>query len=72
MLTHLQKILVGVGEVHRNIGTHSLHYSGASAVPHAIVPEKILKRRGWPEGRSDSYVKDNVNHLLSVSRSLCI
>ena len=61
-----------VGVDQKAFGTHSLRSGGASAAANAGVPDRLFKRHGrWAsEGAKDGYVKDNVERLLSVSRSL--
>ena len=56
------------------IGVHSLRIGGASAAANAGIPDRLFKRHGrWSsENAKDSYIKDNMNSLLSVSRALGI
>lgn len=57
-----------------NISLHSLRSGGASAAANAGIPDRLFKRHGrWAsENAKDSYIKDNLDKLLSVSRSLGI
>lgn len=56
------------------ISLHSLRSGGASAAANAGVPDRLFKRHGrWSsENAKDCYVKDNIESLLSVSKSLGI
>ena len=56
------------------IGRHSLRAGGATAAANAGVPDRFFKRHGrWSsESAKDGYIKDNLNSLLSVSKSLGI
>jgi len=53
-------------------GLHSLRAGGASAAANAGVSDRLFKRHGrWKTDRAkDGYIKDNLESLLSVSRSL--
>ena len=55
-------------------GLHSLRGSGATAAANSDVPDRLFKHHGrWRSDRAkDSYVKDNVKALLSVSHNLRI
>lgn len=56
------------------ISLHSLRAGGATAAANAGVPDRLFKRHGrWSsENAKDGYIKDNLNSLLSVSKSLGI
>ena len=53
-------------------GLHSLRSGGATAVANAGVNDRLFKRHGrWSSDKAkDGYVKDNLEALLSVSKSL--
>ena len=53
-------------------GSHSLRAGGASAAANAGVSDRLFSRHGrWKSDRAkDGYVTDNLESLLSVSRSL--
>ena len=53
---------------------HSLRAGGASAAANAHISDRLFTRHGrWKsEKAKDGYIKDNVESLLSVSRSLGI
>lgn len=55
-----------------NFGLHSLRSGGATAAANAGVNDRLFKRHGrWrSETAKDGYVKDGLDSLLSVSRSL--
>ena len=56
------------------ISLHSLRAGGATATANAGIADRLFKRhgRGQSENAKDGYVKDNVQSLLSVSKSLGI
>ena len=56
------------------ISFHSLRSGGASAAANAGIPDRLFKRHGrWAsENAKDYYVKDNLDSLLSVTRTLGI
>ena len=53
-------------------GLHSLRSGGTSSAANAGVPDRLFKRHGrWrSESAKDSYVKDSMTSLMSVSESL--
>ena len=53
-------------------GLHSLRAGGASAAANAGVSDRLFKRHGrWKTDLAkEGYTKDNLESLLSVSRSL--
>ena len=53
-------------------GLHSLRSGGATAAANAGVNDRLFKRHGrWRSDKAkDGYVKDNLEALLSVSKSL--
>ena len=53
-------------------GLHSLRAGGAIAVANNGIQDRLFKRHGrWrSETAKDGYVKDSIEKLLSVSRSL--
>ena len=55
-------------------GLHSLRSGGALAAANAGVPDRFFKRHGrWRSERAkDSYVKDDIDKRLLVSKSLGI
>lgn len=63
-----------IGLDKKSFGLHSLRAGGASAAANANISDRLFKRHGrWKsEKAKDGYVKDNVESLLSVSRSLGI
>ena len=68
LLTELENI----GLDKNLFGLHSLRSGGATAAANAGVPDRLFKRHGrWKSDRAkDGYVEDNLNVLLSVSKSL--
>ena len=56
------------------IAVHSLRSGGATAAANAGVKDRMFKRHGrWvSENTKDGYVKDNLDSMLSVSKSLGI
>ena len=58
----------------QNFGLHSLRARGASAAANSHINDRLFKRHGrWKsEKAKDGYIKDNVDALLSVSKSLGI
>ena len=55
-------------------GLHSLRAGGASAAANAGVSDRLFKRHGrWKTDQAkDGYIKDKLDSLLSVSKSLHI
>ena len=55
-------------------GTHSMRSGGASVAANAGVPDRLFKRHGrWSSDKAKAvYVKDNVERLLSVTKSMCV
>ena len=68
LLTELENI----GLDKNLFGLHSLRSGGATAAANAGVPDRLFKRHGrWKSDRAkDGYVEDNLNVLLSVSKTL--
>ena len=68
----LPNCLAELGFPKSSFGLHSLRSGGASAAANAGISDHLFKRHGrWKFDRlKDSYVKDNINSLLLVSRSL--
>ena len=56
----------------RLFGLHSLRSDGATAAANAGINDRLFKRHGrWRSDKAkDGYVKDNLDLLLSVSKSL--
>lgn len=65
-------LVARVGFDPRSFGLHSARSGGATEAANRGVPDRLFKRHGrWASDRAkDSYVKDNLDHLLRVSRSL--
>ena len=63
-----------IGLPKQDYGLHSFRAGGASATANAQVSDRLVKRHGrWkPDKAKDSYIKDNIQSLLSVSLSLGI
>ena len=63
-----------IGENPKLYGTHSLRSGGATTAANAGIPDRMFKRHGrWKSDRAkDGYIKDNLESLLSVSKSLCL
>ena len=61
---------IGVNSI--NLGTHSLRAGGATCAANNGVPDRLFKRHGrWlSEKAKDGYIKDDVDNILSVSRSI--
>ena len=61
-----------VGYSTKLFGLHSLRSGGATAATNAGVNDRLFKRHGrWRSDKAkDGYVKDNLEALLSVSKSL--
>ena len=57
-----------------SISLHSLRAGGATAAANVGVPDRLFKRHGrWSsESAKDGYIEDNLNSLLSVSKSFRI
>ena len=55
-------------------GVHSLRAGGATAAAQAGVLDRLFKRHGRWKGVNvkDGYVKDSIDDLLSVSKSLAL
>lgn len=55
-----------------NIGLHSLRSGGATAAANSGVNDRCWKRHGrWKSDKAkDGYVKDSLDNLLSVSKSM--
>ena len=76
--TRVQEIVLSafdsIGLHKKSFGQHSLHAGGAPAAAHANINDRLFKRPGrWKSDEAkDGYVKDNVESLLSVSKSLGI
>lgn len=53
---------------------HSFRAGGATAAANANIGDRLFKRHGrWKsEKAKDGYIKDNVESILSVSKSLGI
>lgn len=64
----------GIGLKRSDYGLHSLRAGGASAAANSNINDRLFKRHGrWKsEKAKDGYIKDNVDSLLSVSKSLGI
>ena len=62
----------GLGYPKHLFGLHSLRAGGASAAANAGVSDRLFKRHGrWRTDRAkDGYIKDSLESLLSVSKSL--
>ena len=58
----------------KNFGTHSLRSGGATLAANSGIADRLFKRHGrWATDASkDLYVQDNIEQLLSVTRSMCI
>ena len=63
---------VFLGYEKETFGLHSLRSGGATAAANAGVNDRLLKRHGrWKtDSAKNGYVKDKLDSLLSVSRSL--
>ena len=61
-----------VGLDNKDFGLHSARSGGATSAANNGVPDRLFKRHGrWKsEKAKDSYIKDNLSQLLSVSRNL--
>ena len=61
----------GITDVSK-ISLHSLRSGGATAAANAGIPDRLFKRHGrWAsENAKDCYVKDNLEAMLSVTKSL--
>lgn len=74
--THAQEIVLDafsqLGFPSRLFGLHSVRSAGATAAANAGVNDKLFKCHGrWRSDKTkDCYVKDDLNILLSVSKSL--
>ena len=66
------KLVVKIGLNPNDFGLHSARSGGATAAANRGVPDRLFKRHGrWvSESAKDSYVKDNLHKLLSVSQHL--
>ena len=63
-----------IGLNKKSFRLHSLRAGGASAAANANINDRLFKRHGrWKSDKAkDGHVKDNVESLLSVSKSLGI
>lgn len=63
-----------IGLPKEEYGLHSFRAGGASAAANANISDRLFKRHGrWKsEKAKDGYIKDNIESLLSVSKSLGI
>ena len=63
-----------IGLSAKEYGTHSMRSGGASMVANAGLPDRLFKRHGrWKSDKAkDMYVKDNIDRLLSVTKSMCL
>jgi hypothetical protein len=63
-----------IGLPKQEYGLHSFRAGGASAAANAKIKDRLFKRHGrWKSDRAnDGYIKDDIESLLSVSRSLGI
>ena len=63
---------VELGHPKNLFGLHSLMAGGASEAANAGVGDRLFKRHGrWKSDQAkDGYIKDNLDSLLSVSKSL--
>lgn len=74
--TRIREILLAalkdIGVEISGFGTHSLRSGGATVAANAGIPDRLFKKHGrWrSDSAKDGYVKDNVQQLLRVSRSL--
>ena len=68
LLTELENI----GLDKNLFGLHNLRSGGATAAANAGVPDRLFERHGRQKSDSskDGYVEDNLNALLSVSKTL--
>ena len=58
--------------IKKNFGLHSLRSGGATAAANNGISDRLFKRHGrWRlEKVKDSYVKDNIDALISVTLGL--
>ena len=58
----------------QKFGLHSLRSGGATQAAHNRIPERLLKAHGrWKSDLSkDSYIKENLNNRLSVTKNLTL
>lgn len=68
----LLEMLKDLGLDKTKFGLHSLRSGGCTAAANFGIPDRLFKRHGrWrSEKAKDGYVKDSIENLLSVSRSL--
>ena len=66
------QVFVELGYLKNLFGLHSLRAGGASAAANAGIGDRLFKRHGrWKSDQAkDGYIKDNLDSLLSVSKSL--
>jgi len=69
---HLLNFVEKIGLERKNFGTHSLRAGGATTAANRGIPDRLFKRHGrWKsEKAKDMYVKDCLQSLLSVSKTL--
>ena len=72
MRSTLLSYLKELGLQEKPFGTHSLRRGGATSAANNNVNDRLFQKHGrWKSvGAKDGYVEDNLNSLLSVSRSL--
>ena len=70
----LRRVLMAVGLDPRRFGLHSMRAGGASKAANAGVEDRLFQRHGrWKSSKSkNSYVRDNIDRMLSVSRDLVV
>ena len=63
----------GITDISR-IGLHSLRPEGTTAAANAGIKDRLFKRheRWVSENVKDGYIQDNIDNILSVSKSLGI
>ena len=66
------RALSSLGYEREKFGLHSLRSGGATLAANNGISDRLFKRHGrWKsETAKDGYIKDNLDALLSVSRSL--
>ena len=66
------QVFVELGYLKNLFGLHSLRAGGASATANAGIGDRLFKRHGrWKSDQAKyGYIKDNLDSLLSGSKSL--
>ena len=65
-------VLESIGLERRNFGLHSLRTSGATAAANAGICDRLFKKHGIWRSAKDSYVKEDLQQHVLVTKVLGI